>query len=192
MRYGRILATLLGCAFIVLPAYGKPTPVTLIMSDIEALQVNERSDDELYLAVSVHHSNGDFESYTMPGKRQPNLGHYAARFPANPPRQPMLYWHAKALKGVKNIALWQGEIDDKHGAEVVVSLIEHDMPPWNLDDLIGSVKFTVGKRAGHMSAEWRLLSADAVSSKGKLNLGKRQSFTLKDGEGAYKLTLQLK
>jgi len=39
--------------------------------------------------------------------------------------------------------LWQGEIKEGHKVILIVSLMEHDSPPWDNNDLLGSFKLAL-------------------------------------------------
>lgn len=192
--FKRIALILSLVASIALSAPAAAAKPELFLNSILDIQPNERSNDEIYLTVTARYSDGEFESYTVPkGQHDPvNLGHYGARFPAGPPSSPRLYWIAKGLKQVKNIPLWTKDLKPGQGVQLVISIMEHDMPPWNLDDLIGSLKIDIGNQNGKIDAKWTLLSAEPTRSEGSLDTNKEFPIILGDGEGHYQLKLMLK
>lgn len=188
----RALAFATGLAALALSVPGQAKEIEVTLNSIKNVVANERGDDELYINVTAFHSDGKFTTYTVPGGDKPTLGHYGSRFPAGPPRIPQAYWPAKALSKVKDIPLWKGDVTKDSAVQLVVALVEHDIPPWNLDDMIGSVKIKIGMEKGQLSANWTVLSAEAIKESGQLKMNKSQQVELRNGEGHYQIKLTVK
>ena len=115
--------------------------------------------------MSEFNSNGKNRYYTIP--------------------QSPVYWPDKSVNQISNFQLWQGKLPAKGATEVIISLIEQDTPPWNLDDLIGVIKIKMMNDAGQLRYEWY--------QDGKL-IGRQKdkiSIHLMGQEGIYKANLSL-
>ena len=108
--------------------------VELRLSDIVSNIASEKSGDELYITVT------DYSNFAKPGY---------SRIPSFP-----TYWLAKHLNSVSDIKLWEHNFNNGEASQIIISLIEHDMPPWNVDDLIGSVKVNIANRDGKLDIKW--------------------------------------
>src|SRR5690606_15255973 len=67
-----------------------------------------------------------------------------------------LHWLSKYVDKLSNVLLWEKVVEDEQGVSIVLSLIERDAPPWNLDDLIGSVKLKLKNEKGKLTKEWSI------------------------------------
>lgn len=103
---------------------------------LEKIHAQEQSGDELYFSITE-----------FPDKKAPR--HY--RVPSYPS-----HWMSDHLKNVNNIVLWQKSYPTCEKTDVLISLVEADLPPWNVDDLLGSVEFKVTCDQGKMKTEWKI------------------------------------
>lgn len=103
---------------------------------LEMIHAQEQGGDELYFSITE-----------FPEKQAPR--HY--RVPSYP-----THWMSDHLKNVKNIVLWQKSYPTCEKTDVLISLVEADLPPWNVDDLLGSVEFKVTCEQGKMKTEWKI------------------------------------
>ncbi|MGE3319248.1 MAG: hypothetical protein AB7I18_08115 [Candidatus Berkiella sp.] len=103
---------------------------------LEMIHAQEKSGDELYFSVTE-----------FPENKAPR--HY--RIPSYP-----THWMSDHLKNVKNIVLWQRSYPTCEKTDVLISLVEADLPPWNVDDLLGAVEFKVTCEQGQMKTEWKV------------------------------------
>ncbi|MBT4964490.1 MAG: hypothetical protein HON32_09975 [Francisellaceae bacterium] len=105
--------------------------------EVSALSVTKESEsggDEVYLSI-VEYSNYGKSSYF--------------RVPSYP-----TYWLAKHLKSVKKVRLWEHEFSNGEATQLIVSIVERDLPPWNVDDLIGAIKINLHQKDGALIVEW--------------------------------------
>ena len=120
--------------FVSFNTIANPIRVVIKLKKITAQELSEENGDEIYFAVTHYPSNG------LPGHdRVPN-------FPE--------YWLSKNLPALKDITLWEQEILPDESIQVILSLIEHDAPPFNIDDHLGSVKVTLHNIAGSLESQW--------------------------------------
>ncbi len=127
---------LLSCAALLvnLTAIAKPSKFEVILGSIEQVKTTENMGDELYIGITEYYSDGNSEY---------------RRIPEYPIR-----WTSKSLRALKNISLWSGELEDGETVELVFSLIEMDVAPWNIDDLIGTVKLKIKNENGKVRSDW--------------------------------------
>ncbi len=104
------------------------------LDKIEPLKVVEKVGDEIYVGITEFNSNGKNSYYTIP--------------------QSPVYWPSESLTQIHSLQVWQGKLIDAQSTEVIISLIEQDTPPWDLDDLIGVVKVKMINQAGKLSYQW--------------------------------------
>ena len=117
----------LGLMSLATVTYAKDITSTLYLNNIQANKTVEKQGDELYFAVTEFPSAGR-------GKH--------VLIPAYP-----MHLKSKHLDKVKSLKLWQKALQPGQSAEVIVALIEHDVPPWNTDDLIGNFKLRSGVKS---------------------------------------------
>lgn len=114
---------------------------TLYLKAIQAKTQTEVSGDEVYLAITEFSPGGKNRHYTVP------------QFP--------LRWPAGALPHIADLALWKTVLGSGESTEVVVSVVEHDTPPWNLDDMIGSIKIKMLNEKGVLKSQWIPIDKEA-------------------------------
>lgn len=144
------------------------TPVILTLEDIQVIKTAAHlSGDEIYVNIT------EYSSIDKPAMH---------RIPDYPS-----HWLSKYIDKVKDITLWQKPIQDGESVELIISVVESDAPPWDVDDLIGSVKLKVYIEKGKLEQEWSIPNKAIVKSEGE-----KGHFVL-TGDGAeYKISLKLK
>ncbi len=108
-------------------AYADNQVVKLSLKAIKPEKTQEATGDELYLDLLTY---GE-------GQKPRHL-----RIPSKPH-----YWLSAMLQKVKDVPLLSASLKDKQSLTVIVSLMEKDTPPWNVNDLLGGFVLTL-KRAG--------------------------------------------
>ena len=162
------LAGLLVSALLMSPlGFAKGQAVKLSLSHIEKIKTTEESGDELYFSVTEYSSVERPRQITVPS------------FPT--------YWLSKHLSNVNDVVLWEKELADKESVMLVISLIERDAPPWNVDDLIGTVKLKISNDHGKLKRAWSIPNAAETK---RLDDNKNEFQMTGDG-GDYKLSLQV-
>lgn len=115
-------------------AFAKAHSVTVKLTDIEAVKVNEKHGDELYFSITQY-SN----------RTQPKI----LRVPMSP-----LHWVVNDLPKVRDVILWQGKVEDDQSVLLILSLLEQDLPPWNSDEHIGSAELKILNKQGQITTTW--------------------------------------
>ncbi len=144
------------------------TPVILTLEDIQVIKTAAHlSGDEIYVNIT------EYSSVDKPAM------HRIPEYPS--------HWLSKYIDKVKDVTLWQKPIQDEESVELIISVVESDAPPWDVDDLIGSVKLKVYIEKGKLEQEWSIPNKAIVKSEGE-----KGHFVL-TGDGAeYKISLKLK
>lgn len=144
------------------------TPVVLKLEDIQVIKTAAQfSGDEIYVNIT------EYSSVDKPAM------HRVPEYPS--------HWLSKYIDKVKDVTLWQKAIQDEESVELIISVVESDAPPWDVDDLIGSVKLKVYIEKGKLEQEWSIPNKAIVKT-----AGEKDHFVL-TGDGAeYKISLNLK
>lgn len=129
--------------------------LSLKLDVLEKIHAQEQSGDELYFTVTEFSENKAPRHYRIPS------------YPT--------HWMSDYLKNVKNITLWQKSFATCEKTDVLISLVEADLPPWNVDDLLGSIEYKVTCDQGKMKTEWSIPN-------------KENTAQIMNQEGAYAFT----
>lgn len=175
------------------PAYAKLVHPTIYLDEIVGHEIGERGKDEVYLSVAEFHSDGTSQAYTVPGHFVERRTHYGSTFPPSPPRHPTLYWDSDNLSEITNLKLWDKPLMEGDAVEIVISLIEHDLPPWDLDDLIGTLKLRLRNEKGQLYIQWKQIGdKDGAMKEEKFkNAPILKNYSFKDKHGDYSLKIRL-
>lgn len=111
-------------------------PCRVSLEKIELIQSSEKSGDELYVMVTAY-----------PKNQQPSQ----SRTPIFP-----THWLSKHLAALKDVSIWEAELAEGDSIQLVLTLLEHDVPPWNIDDLIGSAKVILMNQKGKITSKWSI------------------------------------
>lgn len=124
--------------------------IELLLSSLEAV-VTQENIEELFVAVT---------SYST--KNQPSHQEVPS-FPR--------YWLSSHLDKVKNVLIWQGNILSQEKVTIHLSLIERDAPPFDVDDLIGTIIITLNntEKGVMVSAVHKDMHGDVKHSPMQLN-----------------------
>ncbi|MGD9592321.1 MAG: hypothetical protein AB7V32_07365, partial [Candidatus Berkiella sp.] len=123
------------------------------------VQPQESGGDELYFSVTEYPAKGSPKHYQVPS------------FPS--------HWLSKYLPNVKDIVLWKSSSSQCESADLLITLVEEDLAPWNIDDALGSVSLKVECINGKAVETWSVPD-DKTASKIP---SKQGAFTF-DGQGA--------
>lgn len=138
---------------------------------LQSLKTSDQKTDELYLSILTFESTGKPHHYQIP------------EFP--------LYWSSKNLDQIKNLKIWQNPLAVGQGVTLVLSLMEHDAPPWNSDDWIGSLKIQLRNNQGNLEMSWVVPNRAEGPLKVISKFGEAEKVDLTDGKGTYSLYFYL-
>lgn len=147
---------------------GQRTPIVLTLESIDIIKnASQFFGDQIYVNVTEYSSVDKPAMYRVP------------EYPS--------HWLSKYIDKVQNVVLWQKPILDGESVELIISVVESDAPPWDVDDLVGSVKLKVYIEKGKLEQEWSVPNKSIVKQEGL-----KGSFVL-TGDGAeYKISLKLR
>jgi hypothetical protein len=125
-----------GLLIFVSPVFAKDLSVVIKLHSVEVRKTSEKSGDELYLDVTQYSSLGSSRT---------------DRIPKAP-----LHWKSSNLAQVKDLSVWEGSLKAQEEVKIILSLVEQDFPPWDLDDLIGSCQLILMNNQGKLETKWGL------------------------------------
>ena len=149
-----------------------PVVPTLYLKAIKAKVQTEKNGDEVYLAITEFRHGGKNRHYTVP------------QFP--------LYWPSDALAQISALKIWKTALGPGESTEVVVSFIEHDMPPWNTDDMIGGIKIKMVNDKGSLKTHWMPISNETKEQTLAIKGDAVHRYELTGEGGDYQVDFELK
>lgn len=166
----RISLISLFISLFTLPVFcvAKELSLQVKLTAIESIATTEERGDELYFSVTEFPTNEKPRHYEVPD------------FPT--------HWLSKYLNKLDEVVLWEKVVAEDQGVSVVFSLIERDAPPWNLDDLVGSVKLKLKNENGKLTKQWSIPNKEDTE---KLNDSENMFILTGDG-GEYHIVLEVK
>lgn len=144
-----------------------PQPIQIILTDITMITPTESSGDELYFSVTEYSSVERPNHYLVPN------------FPT--------HWLSDHLEQIKRVELWSKTLKADESVTVIISLLERDAPPWNVDDLIGTVKFKIHRVDGEVQTEMSLPNLEIAKPFGDV----KNEFVLTGDQGEYRIKLEV-
>lgn len=152
-------------------ASAKDISVIIKLDRIEVRKLSEKMGDELYIGVTQYSS----------------LGHSKTdRIPAKP-----AYWLSRQLSLVNNVVLWEGDIEEDEETKVILSLVEKDLSPWDVDDLIGSAEIVLTNQKGQLKKQWGIPVFEERVEVDMEKPGNPQRFLMKGDKSEYSLQFRV-
>lgn len=160
------------CLFTVLPVHAEAIPakalrVVVKLTSIKAEKTTEQGGDELYFNVTQYSSFGRSRTERIP--------------------QASGYWSFKYLDKVKDISLWEGLLHDKEEIKLILSVVEQDFPPWDLDELIGGAQLLLKNKEGKLAYEWVVPVFEEQADIEMKTPGLLQEFVFKGAGAVYEV-----
>lgn len=171
-NYQYILASLILFPVLLFAANtGTDLKPSLILKHIKIIKTGESGGDELYFDISTYRA----------GKPT----HYA-RIPELPN-----HWISQIMDKVRGVNLWSETLAPGEVVTVILSLNEADTPPWNSDDVIGSIKVQLKNEKGNLQTRWSIpnRSDSLITTAGPA--GDIHRFELMGGNGNYEISIRL-
>lgn len=118
-------------------AYAKEsTNLVVKLDSIVKIHSQEERGDELYFSITEYSNKQGSDHYQVPN------------FPT--------HWLSSHLSQVDDVSIWQKNMSNGEAIELIISLVERDVPPWNVDDLIGSIKLKLKFENNQLEKEWSI------------------------------------
>ena len=122
---------------------------SLYIKSIQTKKIQEKQHDELFLQL-----------IEKPNKKVTNL----YRIPPFP-----LYWHNLELPSISNYPIWTGLIQNNQIVLLKIDLMEQDFPPWDNNDILGSLVLTLHNINGVIQNTWDIQSNNKITHKAIIN-----------------------
>ncbi len=142
------------------------TEAKLILKSFKTEQSQEKSGDELYISVTEYTKNHSPSYYQVPA------------FPA--------HWLSEHIGKVNNAIIWKKDITKCEDVDLMITLVEEDLLPWNVDDSLGSLKLKLTCQNDKLQGEWIIPNANAVSKSTEKN-----AFQFTGDSGRYDIQFNL-
>jgi len=142
------------------------------LQKIKAVKTEERHGDELYLSITVYPSDKKPINYSIP--------------------EPPMHWLSRYLKEIKQLTLYKSTLKNGESASVVLTLIEKDAYPWNIDDLIGTVQVHIKNKDGKLYSVWHAVNSGEEPKVEKITKSQTKAFQLKPKKGLYVVKYELR
>lgn len=113
--------------------------ISVSLKRLQQVLQQEKAGDELYISVTEFTENERPKFYQIP------------RFPA--------HWTSENIGSIKDVVLWKKAMKTCTPTRVIFSLVEEDLPPWNTNDLVGSMQLEVSCEKGKMKTSWHIPNA---------------------------------
>lgn len=141
--------------------------VQVAIEKMTQIAAQESRGDELYFSITEYSSIEKPRTYLVPN------------FPT--------HWLSEHLSEINHVVLWQKPLKENESVMLVISLIERDAPPWNVDDLIGTIKLKMHFKDGVLEKGWQIPNRDEV----EMSSQEQQLFLMKGDNGKYEVDLKV-
>jgi hypothetical protein len=115
-------------------AFAQTEEMAVKLKTLEVIHPQEKRGDELYISVT------EFPA-------QETARHY--QVPAYP-----THWLSKYVKNIKDVVIWKKSLSHCEPIDLLITLVEEDFAPWDLDDSLGSVQLKVECVNGKSVEKW--------------------------------------
>jgi len=149
----------------------KPVHATVKLVAIKALKTMENEGDELYFSV-----------LKFPSEGRPSVD----KIPEHPK-----YWPSEHLDKVINVTLWNNKLKKDEAITLVFALVDQDTPPWNTDDIVGSVRLQLKNANGKLEASWSVPNRAEPPVIVNTKYGEAKRFSLMNKDAHYELFFTL-
>lgn len=126
------------------PVFAQTDNLSVKLQAIEKIHSQELSGDELYFTITEFPVGKPPSYYQIPS------------FPT--------HWLSAHLGNIKDIVLWKKSVQACENIDVIFSLVEKDLPPWNLNDDLGTVELKVRCDNGQVKANWSVPNPKTAAS----------------------------
>lgn len=157
------------CALVLFSsiALAQKQELHLNLNAFELIQPQEESGDELYITVTEFAKNEKPRNYQVPS------------FPS--------HWLSKYLNNFKQIVIWKKEIKECKPIDLLITLVEQDAQPIDLDDSLGTVKLKINCNDGKIEQQWVVGKSNEVT---KIP-NQKNAFTFHKDKAKYNMRFSL-
>jgi hypothetical protein len=144
---------------------------TLTVVNLKANHSKNKVEHQLYLRVSEYDSNGITRTFTVP--------HLKLNWPNHP------------INHVDNLQIWGGALSDNQATSLVVSIMEHNAPPWKTDNLIGVLNLKLRNEQGKLLTQWAIPNVNLRIKDNSFASNLKQQILFASEDSAYTIDFVL-
>lgn len=167
VKYPYITVSIFTVCFLGMTTLYADEEYSVKLEHIEKIKSQEKRGDELYISVTEFPTVGTPSHYQIPN------------FPT--------HWLSARLTNVKDVTIWRKNIKSCDNVKVIFSLVEQDIAPWNIDDLLGSVELTLTCENGKLVPNW-VIPNSAITQKVQ---NEKDSFSFTGENAVYRAHFKL-
>lgn len=145
-------------------------PFCLRLSKVKLEKSQEKNDEIYFLITSLH------------PQEKPTV----QQIPTTPAA-----FNKTQLLAIKDIPLWQGKLEEKKAMTLLISTVEKDSPPWDLDDLLGVIKLEISNVDGKPYVSWSSKNSMKMQKPIALEKASQKVYKLHANQAKYTLELHL-
>ena len=164
-----VLALLLALA--INPVYAKGLNPSIILEKITPIKTTEKSGDEVYINITEYLPDGKTKSTNIPARP--------------------LAWASKDLAKIKALPLWSATLAEGQSADVIMTFVEQDNPPYDPDDLLGVVHLKMMNTKQGLKTLWSVREGSIKAPAKNLADSGQQHFILTGSQGTYAIDMKL-
>ncbi len=131
--------SLLALCVIGTQAFAQTQEISVKLQTLEAVHPQEKRGDELYISVTEFPTQSNPRHYQVPS------------YPS--------HWLSKYASSIKDVVIWKKDLEGCEPVDLLITLVEEDFAPWNIDDTLGSVELKVKCVNGKAEEEWMIPDA---------------------------------
>ncbi|MBS0290373.1 MAG: hypothetical protein JSS07_10130 [Proteobacteria bacterium] len=137
------------------------------LKSLEVIKTQEKGGDELFISITEFPLGKSSAHYQIPS--------------------PPSHWLSKYLNNVKDVVIWKKQSNQCEPLNLLITLVEEDYAPWNLDDSLGSVELKITCVGGKAVEQWTIPDKDAT----RVLNGQDNAFIFNKDNAQYKAVFQL-
>lgn len=131
-------------------ALAQTQEIAVKLQALEVLRAQEKGGDELYFNVTEFPVQSKARHYQVPS------------YPS--------HWLSKYANSIKDVVIWKKTLEACEPVDLLITLVEEDFAPWNVDDTLGSIELKIKCVNGKAQEEWVIPDAkNTVKIEGKKN-----------------------
>jgi len=124
----------------------------LVLTNIKQLSRQEHHDEIYFLVADLEAKSHAL--YIVPGYQDYITSQNAPHSSGNAFLHVHQHWKEKNLSSARGTLLWKRTLVNQQGTQLMLSMVESDVPPWDLDDTLGTVKIDLLNNHGHLEIKF--------------------------------------
>lgn len=130
-----------GASFVIAYTIGaqgfaKTQEIAVKLHSLDVVHQQEKRGDELYLNITEFPAQSKAHYYQVPS------------YPS--------HWLSKYAASIKDVVIWRKSLNQCEPINLLITLVEEDFAPWNVDDTLGSVELKIECVNGKAVETWSI------------------------------------